>query len=236
MPNRPLDPLELDYPTRLPMWRAYWPLIPANRPRPPFPNGDTVERVYARSQISAAWFVERLARDFMAGRQPTGMLGEPRLRVVAAASTAREICQIWNVQPRSPEVQALVDRAVGCLRQCFARDMRVFEYDRPGYDEVTRFFLPLLQYASDPSVTPVVLDWDPDYHGVRPDYDAPVDEGEVPPPVVADVAASSPPFLRRVLGPRLWHVLQMTVPVLQGIVLIVLCLAAMAAVIWWRAH
>ncbi len=178
MPNRTLERWELDYPHRKTLWKAHWPLIPANRPQPLLPNGDTLEQVYARSQISAAWFVERLARDFMAGRQPTGILGERRLRVVADAYAATMIRQIWDVQPRSPRVQALVDRSVGCLRQCFERGMQVMQYDRPGYDEVTRAFVPLLDYASDPSVTPVVLDWDPNYHGVRPEYDAPIDEGE----------------------------------------------------------
>jgi hypothetical protein len=61
-----------------------------------------------------------------------------------------------------------VDRAVGCWRQCLARGVRVMEWDRPGYDEVTRAFQGLLSYASDPSVTPVVLAWEAEYRGERP--------------------------------------------------------------------
>ncbi len=170
---RDLAPWELDYPHRLPMWKAHWPLIPANRPRPPLPNGDTVEAVYARSQVSAAYHLERNARAFMAGQQRTGMLGNKRQRIVGSAVMAIHTREIWDVQPRSPEVQALVDRAVGCWRQCVERGIQVFEYDRPGYDEVTTFFVPLLAYASDRSVTPVVLDWDTEYHGETSAYSEP---------------------------------------------------------------
>jgi hypothetical protein len=148
-------------------------LIPANRPKAPLPDGDTVEQVYTRSQISAAYHLERISRAFMSGHQVTGLLGDKRRRIVDSSATASYTRQLWNVQPRSPVVQALVDRAVGCWRQCVERDIQVFEYDRPGYDEVTKSFTPLLDYASDPRVTPVVLEWDPEYHGESRAYEPP---------------------------------------------------------------
>jgi hypothetical protein len=147
--------------------------------------------VYRRAQISAAYRVECLARAFMRGEQITGMLEEKRLRMVDAASTPRICCRIWDVQPRTPEVQALVDRAVGCWRQCVERGATVFEYDRPGYDEVTTYFQPLLRYASDPSVTPVVLEWDPTYHGESVFLRQDPEDGE-PPPDTAPASALSP--------------------------------------------
>jgi hypothetical protein len=163
--TRPLEPWEYDYPHRLPMWQVEWPLRPNNRPSSDEGGDWAPEQVYRRAQISAAYQVERLARAFMRGEQITGILAEPRHRMVDAASTPQICCRIWAAQARTPEVQALVDRAVGCWRQCVERGVTVFEYDRPGYDEVTKSFEPLLRYASDASVTPVVLEWDPTYHG-----------------------------------------------------------------------
>lgn len=195
MPTRPMEPWERDYPYRLPIWRASWPLSPNNRPDPKAQGEASPEQVYRRAQISAAYQLERIARSFMRGEQCTGILGDKRLRIVDHASTPRDMCRLWDVQPRTPEVQALVDRAVGCWRQCVERGVTVFEYDRPGYDEVTRSFQPLLRYASDPSVTPVVLEWDPEYHGesaISTDEAEAVDEDAPSPPPTGPPAPPAP--------------------------------------------
>jgi hypothetical protein len=164
----PLAPWELDYPHREELWEARYPLLKAYRGEAPLPAGETAEQVLARAQISGAYHVEFLARSVMAGQQFTGVQTHKRHVLVDQSSTAWDLRQIWDAGPRTLEVQAFVDRAVGCLRQVFAQGVVVLEWDKPGYDDVTRSFKELLVYASDPEVTPVVLEWDLVYHGEPP--------------------------------------------------------------------
>ena len=166
--RHPPRPWELDYPHREDLWEARYPLLKAYRGEAALPAGETAAQVLARAQISAAWHLEGLARAVFQGEQFTGVQTHKRRVLVDQSSTAWDIRQIWDAGPRSPEVQAFVDRAVGCWRQVCAQGVAVLEWDRPGYDDVTRSFDELLAYASDAAVTPVVLAWDADYHGEPP--------------------------------------------------------------------
>lgn len=134
----------------------------ASEGRRPWPPDTPPEEALRRAQISAAFVIEKLARDFMAGKQFTGVQTHTRGVVVDQARTARVVADAWSQGPRPPDVQAFVDRAVGCLRQGFEHDLVVLEWDRPGYDDVTRSFRRLLSFASDPHHTPVVLTWQPE--------------------------------------------------------------------------
>ena len=158
------EPWELDYPHRDTYWRVHWP-----NPTPQgvwsVPEGLSEAEAIRRAQVAAAHELERFARVIMGGHQFTGVQLSQRLVVVDDAARARDIAKVWRAAPRDAEVQALVDRAVGCLRQCLDRGVRVLEWDRPGYDDVTRSYRELDGFASDRSVTPVVLAWEPDFQG-----------------------------------------------------------------------
>jgi hypothetical protein len=58
-----------------------------------------VEQAYAHGQIMAAYWLERMARAFMGGRQCTGILMEKRLFIVEHASNALDIRRIWRSRP-----------------------------------------------------------------------------------------------------------------------------------------
>lgn len=145
MPPIPPEPWELDYPFRDDLDAAR---AAVGRGAP------AVER----AQIAAAYQLERRARAAMAGRSGaiTTIDGRRALRDTAASAYAIEA--IWQAGRRTPEVQRWVDRAVGCLRQCFEHDVAVWEPD--GGRAVTHAFRPLLAYASDPRRTPVALVWE----------------------------------------------------------------------------
>jgi hypothetical protein len=165
-------------PPDAPDWSAEYPfrdelgeilaVVSAAQGRRGWPEGVTREEAIARAQISGAFRIERLARLFMAGRQFTGVQLDKRGVLVDDAFTARTVADAWRLVPRTPEAQRWIDRAAGCLRQCFEHGMVVLEWDRPGYDDVTKLFFPLLGFASDPSVTPVELRWEPAYLGEPP--------------------------------------------------------------------
>lgn len=121
-----------------------------------------------RVQIAAAFQVERRARAFMGGRQMTGVQTSKRHVLVDDDYVARTLLRAFQVAAPSEEAQKWMDRALGCLRQCFARGMVVLMWDRPGYDDVTPAFQALLAFASDPTHTPLELAWEPTYLGDRP--------------------------------------------------------------------
>jgi len=138
----------------------------------------------ARGQISAAYAVEGLAREFMAGRQFTGILLTRRHAVVDNASRARDVRALWSAGAPGTEAQAFIDRAAGCLRQAFDATMHVYQWDRPGYDDITGEFRDLLQFASEGAGTPVLLSFE---------EERTVPESEAR----ADLAVSSAPASRR---------------------------------------
>ena len=131
----------------------------------PTPAGLTPEEAVRQAQVSAAHELEGFARAILRGEQFTGVQLSQRRVVVDQAERAWDIASVWRAAPRDAEVQALVDRAVGCLRQCLAQGVVVLEWDRPGYDDVTRAYRELLPFASDPDVTPVELPWEPEFKG-----------------------------------------------------------------------
>jgi hypothetical protein len=159
----PPEPWELDYPHREDLFdvRLACTALHADPP----PRGAERDARIARAQISVAYQLEKIARGYMGGKQFTGVQLQKRGVLVSDAFTAASTAAAFDAGPRTPEVQAWVDRAVGCLRQCFDHDLVVLEWDRPGYDDVTRSFQRLLSYASNPDVTPVVLPWEPAYLG-----------------------------------------------------------------------
>lgn len=167
---------EREYPARDDLFSVMRAVSDARAGGPPGPAG---EEAITRAQISAAFHVERLARAFMSGRQFTGVQRDKRGVVVVDAHDARTVAEAWRLRPPTPEAQAWIDRALGALRQCFARGMAVLVWDRPGYDDVTPEFLALLDFASSPEACPVVLAWDPTYHG---ESDAPPAAARAPRP------------------------------------------------------
>ncbi len=110
--------------------------------RPP-PTADDVER----AQVSAAYRVEELVRAWSGGTHHTGVIMSRRA-LVTNASWANAVAEIWDAAPRSAATQPVVDRALMHLSRAFDDGLRCFEWDRPGYDEVTRSFTALLSRAA----------------------------------------------------------------------------------------
>jgi hypothetical protein len=121
-----------------------------------------------RAQISAAFLIERLARAYMGGRQRTGVLTPKRSVLVDDIETVRVTHAAFAAAPPTPEAQAFIDRALGCLRQCFAHGMVVYAWEHRDYTGITDSFKSLLSFASDPNHTPLELAWEPTYLGDRP--------------------------------------------------------------------
>ena len=141
------------------LWQARYVLLPAaDGDRPP-PDGSDPASARRQSQRIAAAHIEGLARSVLAGVQPTGEQTDPRRVLVDQAATAQMVAAIWQAAPPAPAEQAIIDQALGCLRQCFDQGVVILEWDRPGYEDVTAAFQELMIFATHPSATPLGLPW-----------------------------------------------------------------------------
>lgn len=127
----------------------------------PFLRGEpTTAAVRDALVIDGAFQLEFRARRMFAGAQFKGIL-EGRLSLVWARDPAIELRQLLDAHEPGPEARACLDRALGWWRTALARGMRIFEWDRPGYDEVTTAFQDLASLARE------VVSVDPAAHGVE---------------------------------------------------------------------
>lgn len=138
MPPPPDDAWSAAYPARLSLFDARALVV-----APVAPSPDDV----ARAQVSAAYRVEELVRSWSAGTHHTGVIMSRRA-LVTNGSWADDVAAIWDAAPRTPDVQRLVDRALVHLSRAFDEGLGCFEWDRPGYDEVTDRFAALFDRAT----------------------------------------------------------------------------------------
>jgi hypothetical protein len=110
--------------------------------------------------IEAAFGLEFRARRLFAGAQFKGIL-QGTASLVWCRSAGVEIAQLLRAHQPGPEARACLDRALGWWRAALDHGMRIFEWDRPGYDEVTDAFTSLPIFAREEvRVSPVA-------HGVE---------------------------------------------------------------------
>lgn len=92
--------------------------------------------------IDCAFALEFRARRLFAGAQFKGIL-QGATSVVWSRSAAGDLKRLLAAHEPGPAARACLDRALGWWRAAIDRGMRIFEWDRPGYDEVTEAFLDL---------------------------------------------------------------------------------------------
>lgn len=96
--------------------------------------------------IEAAFGLEFRAHRLFAGAQFKGIL-QGATSVVWCRSAGVEIAQLLRAHQPGPEARVCLDRALGWWRAALDHGMRIFEWDRPGYDEVTDAFTSLPVFA-----------------------------------------------------------------------------------------
>lgn len=110
--------------------------------------------------IEHAFQLEFRARRMFAGAQFRGIL-RGDTSIVWAASPAHQLRTLLADHTPGPAAREHLDRALSWWLAALAAGMRVFEWDRPGYDEVTQEFRGLDALATR------ILPIDPRAHGVE---------------------------------------------------------------------
>lgn len=96
--------------------------------------------------IESAFQLEFRARRMFAGAQFKGIL-QGQTSLVWGRSAGVEIERLLRAHEPGPAARVCLDRALAWWRAAMAQGLRIFEWDRPGYDEVTEAFQGLTKFA-----------------------------------------------------------------------------------------
>jgi len=139
-------------------WRG---LYPAGDGQPPlaalrlalmrYAEGASSAQPAADAVVTAiALWLESDMRDYFAGRQPTGaVVMSSRTVMVTDSATPTSVETFLSTHERGVEAQRLLDRGLWLLRRATEETgLRLLEWERPAYDDVTPIYRRLLAFSA----------------------------------------------------------------------------------------